>query len=311
MIDNIYVINMKESKDRWESIQSQSHLLPIKPKRVEAVNGKELVKSTESWFTPGVIGCFLSHRKVLKRIVANNDTYAMICEDDVIFTKDFGKHLKRVIKDLESQPDWDLVYLGCYGAWRPDKKFKMIASASDFFLGLNFKKPTSTIETRHLITPNKPLGSHCYIVNKRSAKKLLGLLKNYEGYDQALIRHLPQLVAFVSKKRIAFQNATSDNSTLTVNFPRSLNTIVSRWKEDNITYDFYFSAPLGQVKGIIINLWLIVYICLLVVLPYKYTPVISLFLNIEIAYSGVSKQLLQWGLLYAASVSLKRKFIQS
>lgn len=311
MVDKVhasmYVINMKESKDRWESVKSQRHLLPMTPTRVEAVNGREIKNLPNNvWLTPGVIGCFLSHRKVLKRVAANKDNYAIICEDDVIFTDDFSKHLKKVIKDLDTQPNWDLVYLGCYGAWRPDKKFKMIATASNFFMSLNFKKSERVIQTKHLITPNTPLGSHCYMVNYHSAQKLLKLLTKYEGYDQALIRHLPNLNAFVSKKRIAFQNATSDNSTLATNFPKSLNSVVSRWKEDKITYDFYFSAPLGQIKGFIINFWSIVYILSLVLLPYRYNSLMLLFLSIESLYSGVTRQLLQWSVLFALATRLKK-----
>lgn len=292
MINNIYVINLETSTERWKQFKKQQYKLPTIITRVNAVNGNLLNKP--SFLTPGVIGCFLSHKKVLQMIVDNKDDYAIICEDDAIFSKNFNKQITKILSDLKTL-DWDLVYLGCYGAWHPYKTYGPVGTVSNLLLKLRVKSHTKIKETKHLITPDTPLGSHCYLVNYKSAKKILTYLTHYEGYDQALLRHLHKLNSFVSKKRIAFQQSTSQNSTLSVNFPQSLNYFIKNFKEDGNSYDFYLSAPLGQCQGVIINTWLIIFFLSLLILPKK---LILSFLTLELIYGGFSSQLLYWFLFH-------------
>ncbi|EEZ33492.1 lipooligosaccharide biosynthesis protein lic2B [Brucella sp. NF 2653] len=99
-----YLINLDRSSDRLEHMTSQFAKLGADFVKIPAVDGREMppealkaVTATERpWaapLTPTEIGCFLSHRRCLEAIARNDDPYAVVVEDDVIFADDAGKLL--------------------------------------------------------------------------------------------------------------------------------------------------------------------------------------------------------------------------
>ena len=100
-INNIFVINLKRRKDRWNRFKrelSKNTKLSIDDMtRVEAVDGKELLLTKEIEHLlrnnnykgrRGVLGCALSHIGIWKKIVDRPGRF-MILEDDVFFHDGF------------------------------------------------------------------------------------------------------------------------------------------------------------------------------------------------------------------------------
>jgi GR25 family glycosyltransferase involved in LPS biosynthesis len=75
---------------------------------VYGVVGKEVV---EDFLNRGQIGCFMSHYGIWKKILAQNQNYALVLEDDAIISlpEDF-QSIQKTIDNLPS--NWDICYLG-------------------------------------------------------------------------------------------------------------------------------------------------------------------------------------------------------
>ena len=115
------VVNLNRRPDRWEKIQKQlkSRLRLIPFSRFEAVDGKNLANSRklQCMFAPndyrmrrGIVGCALSHIKILKDCVKHNNT-VIVLEDDVELVDDFESSVLKLIQKMKDS-DWDLIYLG-------------------------------------------------------------------------------------------------------------------------------------------------------------------------------------------------------
>ena len=51
--------------------------------------------------------------KILEDAVKNNYTSILVFEDDIIFRKDFNKHLEKQYSTIKNNINWKLLYLGC------------------------------------------------------------------------------------------------------------------------------------------------------------------------------------------------------
>ena len=134
IIHDVHIINLERSKDRWYDVQLElSKLHPLKVKRWPATDGKTLSKNdyisenipkriygAEGFNNPlnernkfGVIGCFLSHKKLLQYLQSLNvpkNHGHLILEDDIYIKSDTLTHWRKIYKNLN--PNWDIVYFG-------------------------------------------------------------------------------------------------------------------------------------------------------------------------------------------------------
>uniref|UniRef100_A0A914KNM9 Glycosyl transferase family 25 domain-containing protein n=1 Tax=Meloidogyne incognita TaxID=6306 RepID=A0A914KNM9_MELIC len=120
-----------QSRQRPERLNKMSQILRLvgmKFERFEAVDGQNLTKrQLDSLnFLPGYldpnqrrpmklgeIGCFLSHYKVWKDVLANGYDRAIVLEDDMKFTQNGTLILNKVVQDLmKTRLDWDFIYFG-------------------------------------------------------------------------------------------------------------------------------------------------------------------------------------------------------
>ena len=102
------VVNMKRSSDRWKAIKEQLDQLQISARRIDAVDGKSLPDKEVKQLTSSVhysmgrelergeIGCFLSHRKCWQELVDSGEKYALVMEDDLLFS---DRSLKFMLSD--------------------------------------------------------------------------------------------------------------------------------------------------------------------------------------------------------------------
>lgn len=165
----VYVINLARSQNRWDALRASANEFSVDVRRVEAVEGKlladdELADFDEAGFRrkhgkialPAEIGCYFSHIRALETIIAENEPFAVIVEDDIEFTPNF---LPLVSKVTELH-GWDAIKLVNHrvAAFRPFMKV-----GDKFSIG------------RCL---HGPLGSAAaYIVTLEGAQKLLSAIR--------------------------------------------------------------------------------------------------------------------------------------
>jgi GR25 family glycosyltransferase involved in LPS biosynthesis len=114
------------------------------------------VAKYRSWLSDGIIGCSLSHRKALLRMIELNLPYVLILEDDVVLPNNFNdvlSHLGNII-----QPDGVITLFS--GAHQKTALSKT-NSINTPFGGLYFP-----------MNINETLSTAAYIIGKDAAKKL-------------------------------------------------------------------------------------------------------------------------------------------
>jgi len=131
----VYAINLARSQDRWDALRASADAFSIDIRRVEAVEGKllapeELTDLDENSFRrwhgkiplPAEIGCYFSHIRALETIIAENEPFAVIVEDDVEFTPEFSS----IVDEAIQLRGWDAIKLVNHrtAAFRPFMKLE-------------------------------------------------------------------------------------------------------------------------------------------------------------------------------------------
>ena len=160
--DKIYIINLKHRTDRWDQIVHEFKKHNISMQNVirwDAVNGKnmsndEIAQNTETFCryfcNKGTVGCFLSHRGVWADVAKHGYRKVLILEDDIEFSDDFVQKMGT----YDVPDDWEIIFAGSYGS-----------TVSNFC--------SNTQVTENVVKPCWISGTHGYILNEKSANKLL------------------------------------------------------------------------------------------------------------------------------------------
>jgi glycosyl transferase family 25 len=166
-----YVINLDKYPEKLERCLQSFKKVEIFPEKFSAVVGKDLspeiigsittphVQHTlntgrsqdNDISTKGMIGCYLSHTKIWKKVVDENIDYCFIFEDDAIPIASSSKIQKFL---LEIPKDWDFVFLGF--------TIPGFYENNDVLVGNDILKVNSIL-----------FGAHAYIISNSGAKKLL------------------------------------------------------------------------------------------------------------------------------------------
>jgi glycosyl transferase family 25 len=112
-----FVISLPEASKRQKRVEEEFSKIGMRFQFFDGVDAmkhqSELLEITDvnAWernmgakLTLGHLGCYMAHVKLWEKI-GNMKTPALICEDDVSFTKDFPRALQVAI---EMQADWDI-----------------------------------------------------------------------------------------------------------------------------------------------------------------------------------------------------------
>jgi len=129
----VYVINMKERKDRWKRFVSQEAIPEFKNlHHVYGVNGKKLDfrkdkrismgtklriyrnyrRSHYEIATLGAIGATISHANIWKTFLKSNSPVCIVMEDDAVWTYEDIEKINEEYKKIPE--DWGLWVLGYY-----------------------------------------------------------------------------------------------------------------------------------------------------------------------------------------------------
>lgn len=291
-----FVINLKSREDRYlQIIKNLKEYSIFDINRIDAINGKSLdYKNTNIQFTtlskyfstPSMVGCFLSHKKAWQKIVDDNLDYALVLEDDCQFVNNFDQKVSDTLNELKQKKiNWDLVYLG-YIKLNDEKQitFTVVKELTKIFLLLNGATPLKNyyynLDKVH--TYDHPLGAHCYLITNSAARYLLKELDKVNFHvDIEILKHNNKLIALVSKENLAKQESDTVNSDMCESpFPTILNHQIKELRcDNNISLSYYLTAPMAQVGGVHLNVWLAVFLTSIVVLS-RYNNKIGLLLLI-------------------------------
>tara|TARA_B100000575_G_C22910839_1_gene528928 strand:+ start:66 stop:806 length:741 start_codon:yes stop_codon:yes gene_type:complete len=164
----VYIINLKHSRERRESILREVSKQNIKNfKLIEAIDGNKLnteelnsytyknKKNHNPWgpkLTNSQIGCVLSHIKIYKDFINSNYEYALILEDDAIFRDNFTVNLQTfILKNLKFK-----------------KQILLLSELKEFL-----KTPIDDMEKYEIVSVTNAFYTHSYFINREAARSLI------------------------------------------------------------------------------------------------------------------------------------------
>lgn len=234
----IHVINLDRSSDRLDSFNRRNSSIQH-VRRFSGYDGrtaerqsleKDGLITSDLDYSPGSLGCALSHIMLWRLAVQRNEVLT-IAEDDAIFSHRALGHMDALQSRV--RPEWDFIQwsasLSCYG-WL-DALPGGIGARVQFFTGdamtnlesfQNADTEPALLRARHL------LGLICYSVSPRGAAALLeyclplrpmvvdfngfGLRLNNTGIDCIINGVMPSLKAYVCLPPLAISDETPESS---------------------------------------------------------------------------------------------------
>ena len=213
--DNIkhYIINLERRSDRITHLQNQIKKYDINFTFFSAIDGNtiDISKLYEKnvltiknnigrEFRLGEIGCYLSHLATWNDFLVSGTTdYAIIYEDDFTLHENYAKNLEEIMNEAENI-NWDIIYLG-----RNCVKFFKDACI------------TGEYKSKNMYIPNKiGYGTFGYIINKKSAKKLVeNALPILEPSDDYIMRLHDEgiIVCYATRNELLTYNVIGTSDT--------------------------------------------------------------------------------------------------
>lgn len=241
----IELINLDRSGDRLASFTSaNAHLSDVR--RFAAADGQQIKPANMiragmidpavlPRFTPGALGCALSHLILWKRAIAER-TPLTITEDDAIFHFDFERHAADALKKVPET--WDIIFwginCGAHIAYAPiggGEPRTMIVDRDSCRARLaTFQgRPIAPVLYRLL----QMAGTVCYSISPKGAAALTRLclplrpiirmtdgvrreISGTLGVDLAMNEHYPRLQAFLCEPPLALSPNDPAKSTVQV-----------------------------------------------------------------------------------------------
>lgn len=126
LFDKIFVINLKERKDRWEvQVKEFERMGIVNYERFDAIK-PDVSKLPKEWYNnlvsphkfkefyiQAAIGCKWSQYEIIKIAKERGYKRILICEDDVVFTYDKEKTdeiLEEVMKEIDELGGFHMIY---------------------------------------------------------------------------------------------------------------------------------------------------------------------------------------------------------
>ena len=313
---------------------------------MDAIDGVKLTHSELSknatdlgrWFmTPGMIGCFLSHRRCWEQCIETNRPL-IVFEDDVILADNFCEVVTATMRTLNANANvkenedslsdlnsWDVILLGAIGCVHPEKKFGVNLVPS--LVGGKWRK-TRTVadvfveqrniieeeaeeedsihsETKKLVSsllhvPLCPYGCHAYILSPRGATKLLNNCNRASYHVDVVAWGIKELNLLAIHPLIAWQ--TNHDTTIGggSNLWRYLNVFP---KDDYTGVDAGkgLTAPLLRIGGPVCEKLLLT----------NGSSLLIMFVGLLLAFLARSTRILGGTLVYVAAIATLVRLLTS
>jgi FkbM family methyltransferase len=237
----LFLINLDRNVERLQEFQRRNSHLTGLIKRFSAIDGGRLDRANltatgyltaESTYSPGALGCAMSHISLWEMSVRDNKVLT-VAEDDAIISRHFNRKATEILNSL--QPDWDIVMWG----WNFDAFLwiDLIPGVSPARLNCYEDQLRQNIdEFQELATSPMPIrlrhlfGTMCYSVSPKGAQALLdsilpihGHIVDFKGFDvqiqnegidRAMNEVFPALQSFVCVPPLAASENHKDKSTI-------------------------------------------------------------------------------------------------
>ena len=207
-IDEAYVINLDRRADRMERLWGNHPDLVGRVERYSAVEGKELrltpalaklLAPNDFFWKKAVTGCALSHLGLWWKLATDNPDIKnyLILEDDVKLKSGWEGAWKRAVTEGHVPDDYDILYLGGVlppnrAGWEATKE-----RVNDSFVSI----AENTMWGQAAPTRYFHFCAYAYVLSRRGAEKVLGLLESHGGYwtsaDHILCNPVDVLKAYV------------------------------------------------------------------------------------------------------------------
>ena len=125
------VINLPRHSKRLDAVRAQLRAQGVSWEKMPAVDGRALSKEElkanvtvlgRHLLTPGMIGCFLSHRGCWRRCVQSGKPL-IVFEDDAVLMPSFRRRLAAALAELREDDEWDVLLLGAFGCVHPSGRY--------------------------------------------------------------------------------------------------------------------------------------------------------------------------------------------
>lgn len=173
------IVNLPHREDRRNEMDEKLKEVNITNyKFIKAVYGKELSPTKELFdlfrgnnfnYSPGAIGCALSHYNLMKELLSSEQDFYIILEDDVTFHSHFKEYLELVLKQYNPNKH-ELLYLGY--SFPPDQ----IQNLNAKFFGKQINRKPVIFRMDHLTNYGGAFG---FILSKQGATKILKYIDNF------------------------------------------------------------------------------------------------------------------------------------
>jgi len=225
----------------------------------------------------------MSHIRCWEAIAEGSDPYAMVMEDDCMFSPDFVDIFPVAMSQVPR--DFHIMYVGCLGLCNKDRKKNDPLFFLSTLMGIRKEcngdrsvcnDEQSGLVAPHVFVPEAPAGLHCYVLSREGAKQFLRRIKvtdRIEGHiDLQMLGHMEDMNVYAVTPNLATQEMSAAASTnLVANYPSLLNTAFSKFKAGNgLGLDYSLSIHAHEIMGIPMNTYALVYLVLgiLAGMPY-------------------------------------------
>lgn len=282
----IFCINLDRSKDRWLKIKDQELTLNgPKIERIPAVDGSimdkgELIKQNK--ITPlcynicsaGMIGCWLSHLKIWKKIVNEKIPLSVVIEDDAEFPTDYKNKIKNLMPFIPENAD--IVLLGCAAGCRESEDLNLLEKS----LGLLYKPRDFATINQEIIIPRMFIGSYAYLITFQGAQKCINLFSKAHYHIDHEISRNPNINLYAVRKKDEWFKTTAFSNSSTLNGNNESYQKETKFLDNDFSLQWLINAPIAELPyGITINAWLIMKIIFIILifllLKYSFTKSVS------------------------------------
>jgi glycosyl transferase family 25 len=172
----VLLINLDRASDRLQKMQTRLAEISLDFERIRAVDGRALnyphpLFSAASYrflhgrrWSPAEVGCYLSHLKAAERLLKSDAKFALILEDDVVFSHDFISNLRLA---MDRSDLWDILRLSTVNSARAIPVVKLNQT------------------TKIGISLTREKGAGAYVINRRAAAWIVRQIPIRVAYDIA------------------------------------------------------------------------------------------------------------------------------
>ena len=182
-----YYINLGNCIERNNKMKQQllESGIAEQYQRFEAISGQGRPEHAQTKLTPGHLGCWLSHQELWAEAEKTN-SHLHIMEDDAII----GNLLSTTLKSIELEDtSWDLLFTDAYfhPSPSPEQFERLRRLKQDFY---NNRK-IALVDLKNISFT----GTSSYLINHRSARKLIDLINGKWNSNLTIDVYLQKLVS--------------------------------------------------------------------------------------------------------------------